>query len=64
MTGDWAVILEVFDDGSARVRVDSGEDIALRADQLPPDPQPGEAGHVFFRRQFGEGMALFRRGSG
>jgi hypothetical protein len=31
MMGEWAVILEVFDDGSARVRVDSGEDIALRS---------------------------------
>jgi hypothetical protein len=58
--GEWAVVLRIFSDGSAMIRVDGGRDVALRGDQLPPSLQPGEAGRVLFR-DLGEEAALFVR---
>jgi hypothetical protein len=53
-------VMEVFSDGSARVCVESGRDVALNSWQID-QVEPGEAGWLLNRGKRGRGMCFVKR---
>jgi hypothetical protein len=59
--GEWAVVMEVFRDGSALVRVEEGRDVALTEEQVG-EVEPGEAGRLFNRENPDRALLFVARG--
>lgn len=60
--GEWAVVLAVFQDGSALVRVEEGRDVALHSWEVG-QVEPGEAGRLLNRNRRGVPKRFVKGGS-
>lgn len=61
--GEWAVVMEVFPDGSARVRVEEGRDVALHSWAVG-HVSPGESGRLLGRKRRGVPLRFFPHAPG